>query len=426
MKQGLESASLLLSIMTMDNVDRKLISEDAIEASIVFMKHMLGQIHTSASTVDRGTPASVTSGRRNSFSSPKRSRNNQNEAATANSTWTKMQFNQYKNKIHKRLFELVPHITTLMMRIRDLLQLVALDDRQIPLIALACMQTLTFPLGGGCNSSEAFASSAIRLESIELVSEIFRSCPRYRPIIVEDIFPILLQLPTLKKSRSYPVKCPPELWSRSCCPKSVINNDNNTVRHIQYITYFLIRIVEASIYLPTLNVATEEEHEQQTNSLELISGIDQATQYCYSFVSQLLSRCNTKNEDGGASEFRPVLNSIVDDLLAIHLSPQYPTAGFLLVTISKCISSQLAVYIGNSSQKYKLETTYLNTALDTLGKICACAARHLSARRNFPYTLPDPRGSFNPNATATDENERMACVCGNNSRDRFCLGKFSI
>ena len=292
---------------------------------------------------------------------------------------------------------------------------------QVPLIALACIQMLTI--------SET-SYQAIQLQAIVVVCGIFRRCPRYREVIFEDVFPVLLQLPSPKRGRIHRVDCPPELWSD-------LSNTCNT-KHIQLISLLITQLIQCCVIKPRLPTKIEDSANDDNN--EYSSGLTQAVQYSNSFASQLLSRCNTKNEDGRASEFRPILTSIVDDLLSVHLLPQFPAASILLVSFCRCITSQLALQL--QKQQFKFENTYLNSAIDTLGKVCSHIVYHqvseylyFSAKKassyimlifqsklsSNPYTLPKPRTEFNPNATATDDSEKIGCLCGNSTRDKFSL-----
>ena len=173
----------------------------------------------------------------------------------------------------------------------------------VPLIALTCTQMLIV--------AES-TCQLIQLQAINLVSGIFSRCPRYRDVIFEDIFPILLRLPSIKKGRVFRVECPSELWS------DLESRKDSSSKHIQYITLFIMQLVQSCVLKSRLPMLKEKSDESsQDDSSKYTSGLTQATQYCNMFASKLLSRCNIKNEDGRASEFRPILNGIVDDLLCV-------------------------------------------------------------------------------------------------------------
>ena len=132
-QQGLESATLLLSIMTLNNVDRKIINEDAVEACVSLLKHSLGQFQKSANVLERGST------NLSSMISPKRKRGNSSNspngkarsAGKINSPiqWSKEQIGAFK-KVHKMLMIVLPNVILLMTRMGLLIEQVSLDDRQ--------------------------------------------------------------------------------------------------------------------------------------------------------------------------------------------------------------------------------------------------------------------------------------------------------
>ena len=123
LQQGLESATLLLSIMTLNNVDRRVISEDAIEACISLLKHLLSMVQTSCSALSRTVASKM---------SPKRKRNGESAKETNEAgpvSWSKYQVSMYR-KIHSILMKLAPNVIALMSRMKLLIDQVSLDDRQ--------------------------------------------------------------------------------------------------------------------------------------------------------------------------------------------------------------------------------------------------------------------------------------------------------
>lgn len=131
-QQGVESATLLLSIMTLNNVDRRIINEDAIEACVSLLKHTLSQFQASANLLSRGACAFmsvISPKRKRSANSPNGKVNRTNGKANGSMQWNKEQIVAYK-KAHKLLTELFPSAITFMSRMSFLIEQVSLDDRQ--------------------------------------------------------------------------------------------------------------------------------------------------------------------------------------------------------------------------------------------------------------------------------------------------------
>ena len=53
----------------------------------------------------------------------------------------------------------------------------------------------------------------------------------------------------------------------------------------------------------------------------------------------MLQRCARKGEEGGASEFRPILSNLIDDLLLVRYLIEFPAAEMILHSLSHRVSS---------------------------------------------------------------------------------------
>ena len=106
------------------------------------------------------------------------------------------------------------------------------------------------------------------------------------------------------------------------------------------------------------------------------------------FAVQLLKRCARKGEDGGASEFRPVLQSIIEDLLLVLMIPEYPAAQMLLQSFTIVMgrdviqaSQKMTTTAGGGGEK-EYESTYINTCFDSIGRIASAYAVLAKAKRD--------------------------------------------
>lgn len=117
---------------------------------------------------------------------------------------------------------------------------------------------------------------------------------------------------------------------------------------------------------------------------------------------------HNSQEDGGASEFRPILSNLIDDFLQVMLLPEYPGADLVLTFIARHISHSLL----SSPKKGKkgLEPTYISTAMDTLGKICSHTSKCIQEQKESPMVLKAKEkeaSSSNPS-----EPKPQKCFCG--------------
>ena len=86
---------------------------------------------------------------------------------------------------------------------------------------------------------------------------------------------------------------------------------------------------------------TEEDKRQEARQkANTMAGLDGCVLICNQFTSQMLQRCARKGEEGGASEFRPILSNLIDDLLLVRYLIDFPAAEMLLMTLSHRVSAR--------------------------------------------------------------------------------------
>ena len=126
------------------------------------------------------------------------------------------------------------------------------------------------------------------------------------------------------------------------------------------------------------------------NKSLLVSGLRGCQAVADFFTNQLLVRCSRKGEDGGASEFRPILTNLMEDLLLVLMIPEYHASQTILLSLTHGLSRDIIIASqastssssSSSSSDTVVESTYVNTAFDTLGRICAAYAKILAVNRS--------------------------------------------
>lgn len=146
------------------------------------------------------------------------------------------------------------------------------------------------------------------------------------------------------------------------------------------------------------------------------SGLDGCVAVCNQFTSQMLTRCSRKAEEGGASEFRPILSNLIDDLLLVRHLPEYPSAEMLLLHLSHRLGNDL-LHASSAPKNAQMEATYLATAMDAFGKISSAVAASLLQNRENPFTLPDSMSS----GQLEPKEEINKCFCGRGNLDTFMV-----
>lgn len=147
------------------------------------------------------------------------------------------------------------------------------------------------------------------------------------------------------------------------------------------------------------------------------SGLDGCVAVCNQFTAQLLLRCSRKGEEGGASEFRPILHNLIDDLLSVRTQPEFPAAEMLLLYLSSRLGNDL-LRASSAPKNAPVEATYLATAMDAFGKITSAVAGSLLQYRENPFqVLPE---TLSPSDCEPKE-EVNRCFCGRDFLNTFMM-----
>jgi cohesin loading factor subunit SCC2 len=328
--------------------------------------------------------------------SPNKKRRRSSKAAGSFSSASSVAAKDLK-KVYKHMTATINLQLVLMDRLESLVQSLPLDNQQLLLITSGALPALEIDcIPAAVVSNDEPLAQQLQTASIAVLTAAFRKYPMHRGIILEDLFPVMLHLPTGKRSlRVFPVRY-------SSSPSSCLEAFNTTLvgpmlsnggqpHLIQMMTALVLSLVHACVVRPTYDVEHKnkgkkgEREQQMTGKLQ--SGLRASQAVADSFVAQLLKLC-TKSKNGSASEYRPILANIVEDLLLVCMIPEYPAAELLLSALQQRLSHDLtlaSVMFGTKNgQQPQAEATYLNSAFDVMGKICAFQARILAAARDKP------------------------------------------
>jgi len=491
LKHGLQAATILLSIMNTPHIDRRIMNEETIDAAVSLLRlHILRNVipalshsgHTAAYQYNYGNAASssmdATDTASSSTKQPAKKRKRKSEtkldAAQAQSlqvassypTKVEKSYEQtlikFLKKVYKPILNLtIGHLTLLMERIDTLIQSISLDDQPLLSISSAALATLTIDPIHDPSYTHVIQSSAIGI-----VSTVFRQNPRHRIVILDDLMPLYLKMPTAKKSiRSFPVNgmiqshCKSSRNSTRRASSSVSSSSSSLLsprpargtrtqnsstndaaqNHIQVMTALILFLIQSCITMPIPKDHEQQQQQQQQHPQSQqpqspsTTGLEQCEIVCKQFTLLLIQKCSKKGEDGGASEFRPILFNLVDDLLDLQLVPDFPAAEMLLMELCRLLSN---VLLSNSSvsknsnmngggkSSATAEITYLTTAMETIGTICADVAAKLVSAKENPLEFTNAVGTEEleqQNPSLESKNEINGCYCGKEKSNVFSL-----
>jgi cohesin loading factor subunit SCC2 len=427
LRNGLEAAFILLSIMAAPGIDRRVISEDYIESCIMLLRHHLlnnllptmnnvGHIDSSnrSASADETTPPTK-------------------KARLSNAITPNLAMAKEIKKVYKPITTSIPLLAQVFEAMENLVFVIQMDDQ--PLITLSSAALSVFSLEANLHIEQC---KMLQVSSIGLLTAICRCHPKSRSILAEDIFPFLLKVSTSKRpNRTFSVPLPPKFSPQY---KLISVREDNSIHPISVL---LVSLIQSCVTFPSckqkvpeLGLPTQKSLPETLNgsSINIDSGLSECQVFCEQFVGHLLQRCSKKGEDGGASEFRPILMNLVDDFLVMQFLPEFPAAEMILVTISRSLVKD--IFQASSSNKnltrnasLSLETTYLAAAFDIIGKIGAHVAAILASQRDKPLDiLRQPQVDTGEKVIPGNVN---SCFCGRSSfvdtlmvRCDFCRGFF--
>ena len=497
LRLGLQAASVLLAAMTAPGVDPRAASEDAIEACVSLLRHHLQRNvlpslsatgHVLATAIGGGgkkrkrggtapapapAPALVSVSAASAASAPSH--------VGLDARQTKKLAKDLK-RVYKAVLSTVGLLSALVERVELLVRTVQLDDQLVMALCSAALSTLALEPAASPSGAHAHANQAqvVQVASIALVTSVFRRYPRHRAIVVEDLFPLMLRLPTSKKFlRTYSVKSPSGIRTlallageaagggaagagagdggggRSPVPPtsakrrrssngSAVGGGGNAAANflgtnrIQMISALILHLVQAGVTMPVAIASRvggggghgdHRDDAEQTggdsswDTPRLTSGVAECQTTANLLVVEIAKRCARKGEEGGASEFRPILTNLVEDLLRVRFDPDFPAADFFLYVLCGRLTSDLlrgSSRVTNRGSRISLEPTYVATAFSVLGMICASVSANLSCHRESPLILP--------RAVNIDEDEEVMitkdtikCYCGRTGMAGFFM-----
>ena len=510
LRQGLQSASILMSIINTPFIDRRIISEDAILAAITLMRfHIMKNVvpslsntgHLALYATNTNTKGATTNNNANSSNSssnnnklddePQKKRCRKSSSAPIHQKEQKTYQKDLQNflmKAYKPLLTMtIGHLILLMEKIDVLIKTLQVDDQPLLSICSSSLSTLTIDPTSFISSSEQLSQiHVVQSCAINLVSTVFRQYTRHRIVILEDLFPLFMKLPTSKRSmRTFPVRGLSYPGMPSSSKKNVNTSICNRVNfvspmkpnlmsvdadsqqnYIQVMTALILHLIQSCITVPIQvkhvegenGIGTETQHEPtiiepndtptdgihdesagselEANKTQVTtSGLEQCEVVCKQFTNHLIQRCAKKGDEGGASEFRPILYNLIDDLLNVQLLPEFPAAEMLLMEIIRMLTN---VLLSNSSamkgrddimkKKFiNLEQTFLGTCLDAVGTICSDIASKLVIAKENPLVFTKAIKSEDlvcqdiVNPFEEGSQEVNGCFCGRAKSNVFSL-----
>ena len=424
LRSGLEAGNIILQIAVTEGVDRRAVNEDALQALILLFRlhmrsHVVPTLNQTSYLVFQSPEEKQKTDMRSSPPSKKRRRSSSTNYGGLERTLSKE-----LGQLYKLVTSTFQTYYMSMERMELLMKSKLLDDHEVLLVTNAAIQAFEID----CQASKHVQVSPghqMQLTSIAILSAAFGVYPNHRETILEDIWPILLRLPTSKRSlRVFRVP----YTSASSTSLSHLNKNilSKLLEHggdnhcIQMTTALFLSLIHSCVIRPTYAIVNNEDPDNAPEGPEYASGLVSCRRISALIVSELLKRCKRSKFGSGSDEYRVFLSNLVEDLLSVLIVPEYPASEMILSALLARL--RLDIHQANTSSKAAAgagaENSYLSLTLDVLGKICAVEARLLKIHGDCPIViLTESEDSRDHN----DDDIQLSCYCGTQDRDCFIL-----
>ncbi len=183
----------------------------------------------------------------------------------------------------------------------------------------------------------------LQLEALKLLTSLFSRYSKHRQLVLDDILNSLIKLPAGKRT-SRPYKClnGDSIQMFSALLLQLIQCEVTTIDHFQAAS------ISDSSSSPTADLTFEEKESFLINSFE-----DSATT-AKKFLTMFYGKCKAKQAD---SDFRPIFENFIQDLLITVNKPEWPVSETILnllgiILVSQVQSDQNDAYTRVNSLEY--------------------------------------------------------------------------
>lgn len=341
-----------LIIMTAPNISKELVIEDNIEQISAFCK-----LHLTETIFPHYDPIyKVDNQSKLASSSTKRKLVNQ--FGQTSSSASSSSSNSFKTKNIQHFYN----------RMREILNLIGeivcqIDMTDTIVITLSSLSVMCFFVEN---------INDLQLETLKILTNLFTRYEKHRQLVLDDILSSLVKLHSTKRNiRTY--KC--------------FNGDS-----IQMFSALLLQLIQCevnTIDIMQLEVATSlDEITFEQKESHLINSYENSCQTAKKFLSVFFSKCKTKQAD---SDFRPIFENFIQDLLITVNKPEWP--------VSEIILNLLGIILVNQIQNDQNDVGSRVNSLEYLGQIVSQLRKDSLEYQNNPERIKNALDKIIQNKT---------------------------
>jgi cohesin loading factor subunit SCC2 len=238
----------------------------------------------------------------------------------------------------------------------------------------------------------------LQLESLKLLTNIFTRYSKHRQLVFDDILSSLIKLHSNKRNaRMY--KC--------------FNGDS-----IQMFSALLLQLIQCEVtsfdftqrrgneIVSDSTTGTTNETTFEEKETYLINTYEESIQTAKKFLSLFFAKCKTKQSD---SDFRPIFENFIQDLLTTVNKPEWP--------VSESILNLVGIILVNQIQNEQNDVGSRVNSLEYLGQIVAQLRRDSLEYQKYPEKIHQVLAKLNSSVINEDHNGKQVNYSDPTSHD---------
>ncbi len=347
-----------LIIMTAPNISKELIIEDNIEQISAFSKlHLTETIFPHYDPIYKVDNQSKLASSNSAASSTKRKIINQFGQTNSTSS-SASSSNSFKTKNIQHFYN----------RMREILNLIGeivcqIDMTDTIVITLSSLSVMCFFVEN---------INDLQLETLKILTNLFTRYEKHRQLVLDDILSSLVKLHSTKRNiRTYKCFNGDSIQMFSALLLQLIQCEVNTIDVMQ---------LESATSLDEISFEQKESH--------LINSYESSCQTAKKFLSVFFSKCKTKQAD---SDFRPIFENFIQDLLITVNKPEWP--------VSEIILNLLGIILVNQIQNDQNDVGSRVNSLEYLGQIVSQLRKDSLEYQNNPERIKNALDKIIQNKT---------------------------
>ena len=230
----------------------------------------------------------------------------------------------------------------------------------------------------------------LQLEALKILTNIFTRYPKHRQLVLDDILASLVKLhPNKRNSRSYKCFNGDSIQMFSALLLQLIQCEVTIIDHLS------LEKIDSNILMNNLELEAANQKQEFTFEEKesfLMNTYEDSSQTAKKFLSIFFSKCKTKQAD---SDFRPILENFIQDLLITVNKPEWPVSEIILNLLGMILVSQI--------QSEQNDVSSRVNSLEYLGQIVSQLRKDSLEYQKYPEKVSQVLNKINTSGQSKED-----------------------